>query len=169
MYFHKLIHDCHCHLETRSIYVRPNFLLLRWDCCEMGKCRSEGVNNTRHGDIRVLSVYCVLLLYPLTAHGALTDPLTVPWQQLEMSEQSNYLSFALTQRASQQPRFIPAVRAQWPHVHCLWGPCTLLALWYGKCLLPVSRWEWSQGPHCTVEYLSVFGTFDVFILRKYWT
>lgn len=124
VYFHKLTHACHCYVKMWSVCARPDFLLLRWDCWKMEKCRSEGVNSVCHSDIRLLSVYCVLLMHPLTAPGALSSSLIGLSHQLETSEHSNCLSFAVTQRASQQPWFAPAV-ATWALSDCV-GPARRL-------------------------------------------
>lgn len=125
VYFHKLIHDCHCHLKMWSIYARSNFLLLKWDCCKMEKCRTEGVNNICHGDICLLSIYCVLVRHPHTAHGNLTGSLIVLLYQVEMLEQSSYLSFAVTQRASQQPSLEWEPRATSSLSDCEGPACSL--------------------------------------------
>lgn len=159
VYFHKLTHTCHCCLEMGSVYARPDFLLLRWDCRKTEKCRREGVNSACRGDIRLLSVYCVLLTHPFTAHGALSDSLIVLSHQLETSEQNNYLSFAVTQRASQQPRFAPAARGQRPYRHCL----TVRAR-HTACSLVLKMPPPSF--YVRVEPVSVFETFDVSIFKN---
>lgn len=120
MYFCELIHDCHLEMRSRQPGdAHPGFLLLGRDFYKLEKCRSEEVNGICHSRICLLSAYCGMFVYPFIAHGALTNSLIVLILELETSEQSNYLCFAVIQRASRKPRFTPGVRAQWPHIHCL--------------------------------------------------
>lgn len=129
VYFHKLTHACHCCLEMGSVYARPHFLLLRWDCRKTEKCRREGVNSVCRGDIRLLSVYCVLLPHPLTAHGALSrfsDSSVTPAGNIRTEQLSQLCSHPESESAATIRTCSERPAATWALSDCEGPACRLL-------------------------------------------